>query len=96
MCQDFLGFEFTTEDVYLSYVPLTHVYEQIMHIDAVMFGFRIGYSSGKIENLVQDIQKLQPTVFGSFPAFFNKIYEKIKNNIETRTNAVQTLIDTAI
>jgi len=26
-----------------------------MHIDAAMFGFAIGYSSGKIENLVQDI-----------------------------------------
>jgi len=58
VCQDFLGFNYTSDDVYLSYVPLTHVYEQIMHIDAVMFGFRIGYSSGNINNLITDIQKL--------------------------------------
>jgi long-chain acyl-CoA synthetase len=50
-----LGFSFTPQDVYLSYVPLTHVYEQIMHIDAVMFGFRIGYSSGDMMNLINDI-----------------------------------------
>lgn len=55
VCEDFLGFSFTTEDVYLSYVPLTHVYEQIMHIDAVMYGFCIGYSSGDIMNIISDI-----------------------------------------
>lgn len=55
MCEDFLGFSFTSQDVYLSYVPLTHVYEQIMHIDAVMFGFCIGYSSGDMMNLINDI-----------------------------------------
>jgi long-chain acyl-CoA synthetase len=69
-----LGFDFTPDDVYLSYVPLTHVYEQIMMTDAIMFGFRIGFSSGNLENLVTDVQALKPTVFGSFPAFFNKIH----------------------
>ena len=52
--QKYLGFNFTENDVYLSYVPLTHVYEQIMHIDAIMFGFRIGYSSGVQEELLND------------------------------------------
>jgi long-chain acyl-CoA synthetase len=42
-------------DVYLSYVPLSHVYEQIIHIDAIMFGFTIGYSSGDTSNLISDI-----------------------------------------
>jgi long-chain acyl-CoA synthetase len=55
VCEDFLGFNFREDDVYLSYVPLTHVYEQIMHIDAIMFGFRIGYSSGDVKNLINDI-----------------------------------------
>lgn len=76
VCQEYLGFGFSDheDDVYLSYVPLTHVYEQIMHIDALMFGFTIGYSSGDMSNLIQDIQYLKPTIFGSFPAFYTKIY----------------------
>jgi long-chain acyl-CoA synthetase len=86
VCADYLGFNFEPSDVYLSYVPLTHVYEQIMHVDAVMFGFQVGYSSGDIKNLITDIQLLKPTVFGSFPGFFNKIYDKIKENIEMRNN----------
>lgn len=73
----FLGYNFTENDVYLSYVPLSHVYEQICHTSALMFGFRIGYSSNNMNNLVKDIQFLKPTFIGSFPTFFNKVYEKI-------------------
>lgn len=94
--ESYLGFNFTTEDVYLSYVPLTHVYEQIMHMNAIMYGFRIGFSSGDMKNLVSDIQCIKPTLFGSFPAFFNKIHSKIKENIENKPSVVQTLIDHAI
>jgi long-chain acyl-CoA synthetase len=61
-----------------------------------MFGFRIGYSSGDIKNLIEDIRKLRPTIFGSFPMFFSKIYNKIKEQIECRSNLVQTVIDHAI
>ena len=96
VAQEYLGFNFTEDDVYLSYVPLTHVQEQILHVNSVMCGFRIGYSSGDMLNLVQDIQYLRPTLFGSFPAFYNKVYQKIKSNIETKNNLVQTLIDQAI
>ena len=88
VCQDFLGYNFTDEDVYLSYVPLTHVYEQIMVTNSIMHGFRVGFSSGNMLALVQDIQMLKPTVFGSFPAFFNKIYSKIKENIENKPSLV--------
>lgn len=45
-----------------------------MHIDAVMFSFAIGYSSGDTQMLIKDIATLKPTIFGSFPAFYNKIY----------------------
>jgi long-subunit acyl-CoA synthetase (AMP-forming) len=50
-----LGFNFTEHDVYLSYVPLTHVYEQILHINGTIYGFSIGYSSGDIKNLIVDV-----------------------------------------
>jgi len=74
--EEFLGFNFSKNDVYLSYVPLTHVYEQIDHCVALSNGFRIGYSSGNPKELINDVQKLKPTFFGSFPAFFNKIHEQ--------------------
>ena len=82
--QEWLGFSFTSNDTYLSYVPLTHVYEQIMHISALMFGFRIGYSSNNISNLIYDVRVLQPTIFASFPAFYNKIYKKIRGSMDDK------------
>ena len=55
MAGDWLGFDFSENDVYLSYAPLTHVQEQIMHLNAVLYSFKIGYSSGDIKMLVSDI-----------------------------------------
>jgi long-subunit acyl-CoA synthetase (AMP-forming) len=46
--QRFLGFNFNERDSYLSYVPLTHVQEQLLHVSAITFGFKIGYSSNDI------------------------------------------------
>ena len=91
-----LGFDFSENDVYLSYAPLTHVQEQIIHLNAVLYSFKIGYSSGDMKMLVSDIQALRPTVFGSFPAFYNKIYSKIRDKVEGMPSMVQTVIDQAI
>ena len=46
-----------------------------MHVNAVMHSFCIGYSSGDVQMLIKDIGALKPTIFGSFPAFYNKIYQ---------------------
>ena len=64
-----------------------------MHVDAVMFGFKIGYGSGEMKNLIADIQKLRPTIFGSFPGFFTKMYDKIKENIDGRNHFIQNFMN---
>lgn len=46
------------KDAYYSYAPLSHVFEQIGHLDAVMFGFKIGYTSGDQDAFLKDIQNL--------------------------------------
>ena len=40
---EFLGFSYFEDDVYLSYVPLSHIYEQLMVSSSLMFGFMIGF-----------------------------------------------------
>jgi len=92
----YLGYNFTEHDVYLSYVPLTHVFEQICFADAVIWGFRIGFSTGDNKNLIEDIQYLRPTFMGSFPLFFNKVYEKIEEKVNTMPSLAQWMIHAAI
>lgn len=52
---DFYGFSFTKDDVYLSYVPLSHVYEQIMLSLTIINGVALGFSSGNMSYLMQEI-----------------------------------------
>jgi len=60
----------------LSFLPLSHAFERT--IDYVYFnkGVSIHYTSN-IENVVNDIQSVRPTIMGSVPRF----YEKIKSRI---------------
>jgi long-chain acyl-CoA synthetase len=50
--QEFFGYTFDSDDVYFSYVPLPHVYEQIMMASSMIFRFRVGYSKGNPLNLL--------------------------------------------
>lgn len=36
--------------------------------------YAIGFSSGAMTNLVQEVSLLKPTIFASFPAFYNQLY----------------------
>lgn len=37
------GYTFNEEDTYLSYVPLSHIQEQIIVTNCLIFGIKIGY-----------------------------------------------------
>jgi len=67
-----------------------------MLFNSLIHGFRIGFSSGDMANLIDDIQTLRPTFFGSFPAFFNKINQKVQESIEKQFSLVSVLINKAI
>ncbi len=40
---DFLGFDFNDEDVYLSYVPFSHIQEQTILSACIVSGFTFGF-----------------------------------------------------
>ena len=67
-----------------------------MHIDAIMFGFRIGYSSGVNEELIKDCQILKPTIFASFPLFYTKIEQKIKSKLSEQMGIVRECFEYAV
>ena len=42
--------------------------------------------------MMEDIQVLKPTIFGSFPLFFNKIYKSTCENFSKQGKRVQDIL----
>jgi long-chain acyl-CoA synthetase len=81
----FYGFTFTKEDVYLSFIPLSHIQEQVTVCLTLMYGIQLGYPRRadvvwdvtNPQTLLEDIQHLRPTFLGTYPMFYNKIYRSV-------------------
>ncbi|KAL3078799.1 hypothetical protein niasHS_014581 [Heterodera schachtii] len=63
----------------ISYLPLSHMFEQCAHWIALSFGFRIGYFSGDIANLSDDMKLLKPTLFPVVPRLLNRFNDTMKS-----------------
>jgi long-chain acyl-CoA synthetase len=65
-------------DVYISYLPASHSFEQGIFGMSLIYGMAIGFYSGDPVKMIQeDLPALQPTMFPSVPRLYNRIYSKI-------------------
>ena len=71
----------SSEDVYISYLPLAHMMERICQALIFQNGGRIGFYRGDIKLLIEDIQALRPTLFVSVPRLLNGIYDKVRSRV---------------
>ena len=95
---DFFGYTYQDSDVYLSQVPLSHVYEQIMLTAAIVFGFKVAFTrpgrpsddqAQRVKRVLEDIQVAKPTIFGSFPLFYNELYRNVMNGMAQESKPVR-------
>lgn len=49
-------------DLHISYLPLSHIYQQFVEIMCMLVGVGLGYFSGDMLRLIEDIQVLKPHV----------------------------------
>ncbi|XP_048590128.1 long-chain-fatty-acid--CoA ligase 6 isoform X2 [Nematostella vectensis] len=75
------GRSFGVDDVHLSFLPLSHMYERVNQIVIFMNGGKIGFFNGDIKKLLDDFKTLRPTVFGAVPRLLNRIHDKVTNEI---------------
>ncbi|CAJ0599750.1 unnamed protein product [Cylicocyclus nassatus] len=66
----------------LSYLPLSHMMEQVCHWVLLMHGFRIAYYSGSIPRLTEDIAACVPTALMVVPRILNRLYAAIQAKVE--------------
>ena len=60
---DSVGLALNETDYYLSYLPLAHVFERVINLFCMYIGATVGFYSGSNMRVVEDAQKLKPTVF---------------------------------
>jgi long-chain acyl-CoA synthetase len=80
ICSDL---DLNSSDSYLSYLPLGHIMERVaLHI-SISNGGKIGFYSGDISRLKDDLIALKPTVFLSFPRLYHRFYDIINHQLST-------------
>ena len=61
-------------DVVYLYLPLAHVFAQLIEVGALYLGGTLAYCSGDTKMIVPEIQETQPDYVPSVPRIFEKIY----------------------
>ncbi|XP_042398611.1 long chain acyl-CoA synthetase 1-like [Zingiber officinale] len=67
----------TTDDVYLSFLPLAHILDRTIEEYFFHHGASVGYYQGDIHALRDDLMELKPTLFAGVPRVFEKVYEGV-------------------
>lgn len=82
-------------DLYLSYLPLAHIFERVV-VSAVLYkGGGVGFYQGDPRLLIDDILTLRPSFFVGVPRVFDRIYDKIKSTIDQAGPITKWLFNTA-
>lgn len=69
--------KFCHSDVYLSFLPLPHIFERVVICACIYAGTFIAFYNGDMTKIKDDARKIQPTIFIAVPRLFNKIVDKV-------------------
>lgn len=91
-----VGSSCSTNETYLSFLPLAHIYAQAVELEVIAHGGRVGYARGPVSMLMDDIQALQPTIMTAVPRILNRIAEVMKKKIENLPSFLQSILKKAM
>ena len=82
----------TEKDSFLSYLPLSHIAEQMMSIyGAIVSGATISFAES-METVPQNLREIKPTIFLGVPRVWEKMQEKITAKIKESSFLKRKLI----
>jgi long-chain acyl-CoA synthetase len=71
---------FTDTDLVLSFLPLSHVLERTATFLSLYNGASIAYAES-VESVAENLVEVRPTIMVSVPRLFEKIYQKIMDQV---------------
>lgn len=83
-------------DVYLSYLPMSHVFERVCgEYYWIYAGGVCAYAEG-IETMAKNMAEVKPTMILTVPRVLDKIYSKVRSGIDGASGNARRLIDWAL
>lgn len=94
-CFSTFVYKFNQDTRMLSYLPLAHVYESVLHVVATKCLAYIGFFSGDTRRLVDEIRLFKPTVIVGVTRVFERIMDGIKSKISNKPFYIRAVFNTA-
>ncbi|KAG6409359.1 hypothetical protein SASPL_127398 [Salvia splendens] len=85
----------TINDVYLSYLPLAHIFDRVIEECFINHGASIGFWRGDVKLLTEDIVELKPTIFCAVPRVLDRIYSGLQQRISAGGFIKKTMFNLA-
>eukprot|EP00698_Gefionella_okellyi_P006851 TRINITY_DN164_c0_g3_i1.p1 TRINITY_DN164_c0_g3~~TRINITY_DN164_c0_g3_i1.p1 ORF type:complete len:726 (-),score=151.83 TRINITY_DN164_c0_g3_i1:44-2221(-) len=82
-------------DVYLSYLPLSHIMERVVLSCMWSFGGQVAFYQGNPRKIAEDLAVVQPTILIGVPRVFNLFYEKVMGNVKKASAIKRWLFNSA-
>ncbi|XP_073990032.1 long-chain-fatty-acid--CoA ligase 5 isoform X3 [Rhodnius prolixus] len=70
-------------DIMISFLPLAHMLERCCENGMYLMGGAVGFYSGDITHLSDDMKALKPTVTPAVPRLLNRIYDKVMTEVNS-------------
>ena len=75
--------DFYNTDVFLSFLPLSHIYGRIVdEVVALGKGAAVVFAEALIERLPANMVEVKPTVMGSVPRLYERVYARVLSAVE--------------
>ena len=87
--------EFYKDDVFLSFLPLSHTLERTAGCILPMMANAKVYFSRSVQQLADDIQAVRPTIFVSVPRIYEMIYAKVLSSLQQQSAVKQKIFSLA-
>ncbi len=85
------GFNFNESDVYLSYLPLAHVYERVNGMGMCLWN-AVPTAFCRTDELADTLPIVRPTILIGVPAVWRKIKDKISHELSTASGIKAKMI----
>jgi len=87
---------FHPDDLALSFLPLSHVFERIGGQFLAIYEGLVAAYAESIDAVAQNMMEVRPTIMNGVPRFFEKVYNRVQAEVRNMPQAQQYLIRWAL